>query len=226
LPYAEFSYNNSHQASIKMSPFKALYGRKCQTPLMWSNIGEKTLEGPSFVKEDKEKVALIRKRLLEAQSRQKSYADNRRRELRFEEGDFVYLKVSPMRGVKRFQMKGKLAPRFVGPYPIIGRVGPAAYHLKLPESMSDIHNVFHVSQLRKCLQVPENHIEAETIQIQKDLQYREKPIKILDSVVQKTRNSEVRLCKVQWSREGEEEATWESEDSLRREYPYLFPNPV
>jgi hypothetical protein len=193
---------------------------------MWSNVGEKTLEGPSFVKEDKEKVALIRKRLLEAQSRQKSYADNRRRELRFEEGDFVYLKVSPMRGVKRFQMKGKLAPRFVGPYPIIGRVGPAAYHLKLPESMSDIHNVFHVSQLRKCLQVPENHIEAETIQIQKDLQYREKPIKILDSVVQKTRNSEVRLCKVQWSREGEEEATWESEDSLRREYPYLFPNPV
>ena len=102
-----------------------------------------------------------------------------------------------MRGVKRFQMKGKLAPRFVGPYPVISRVGPAAYRLELPESMSDIHNVFHVSQLRKCLQVPENHIEAETIQIQKDLQYREKPIKILDSAVRKTRNSEVRLCKVQ-----------------------------
>jgi hypothetical protein len=112
---------------------------------------------------------LIRKRLLEAQSRQKSYADNRRRELRFEEGDFVYLKVSPMRGVKRFQMKGKLAPHFVGPYPVISRVGPAAYRLELPESMSDIHNVFHVSQLRKCLKVPENHIEAEAIQIQKDL---------------------------------------------------------
>jgi hypothetical protein len=189
---------------------------------MWSNVGERTLEGPSFVKEVEEKVALIRKRLLQAQSRQKSYADNRRRELRFEEGDFVYLKVSPMRGVKRFQVKGKLAPRFVGPYPIIGRVGPAAYRLKLPESMSDIHNVFHVSQLRKCLQVPENHIKEETIQIQKDLQYREKPVKILDSAFRKTRNSEVRLCKVQWSREGEKEATWESEDSLRREYPYLF----
>jgi hypothetical protein len=92
--------------------------------------------------------------------------------------------------------------------------------------MSDIHNVFHVSQLRKCLQVPESHIEEETIQIQKDLQYREKPIKILDSAVQKTRNSEVKLCKVQWSRECEEEATWESEDSLRREYPYLFSSPV
>jgi hypothetical protein len=193
---------------------------------MWSNVGEKTIEGPAFVKEAEEKVALIHKRILEAQSRQKSYADNRRRELRFEEGDSVHLKVSLMHGVKRFQVKGKLAPRFVGPYPIIGRVGPAAYHLELPESMSDIHNVFHVSQLRKCLQVPENHIEEETIQIQKDLQYQEKPVKILDSAVRKTRNSEVGLCKVQWSREGEEKATWESEDSLRREYPYLFSSPV
>ena len=145
------------------APFEALYGRKCQTPLMWSNVGEKALEGPAFVKEAEEKVALIRRRLLEAQSRQKSYADNRRRELRFVEGDFVYLKVSPMRGVRRFQVKGKLAPRFVGPYPIIGRVGPAAYRLELPESMSDIHNLFHVSQLRKCLQVPESHIEEEAI---------------------------------------------------------------
>jgi hypothetical protein len=137
---------------------------------MWSNVGEKALEGPAFVKEAEEKVALIRRRLLEAQSRQKSYADNRRRELRFEEGDFVYLKVSPMRGVRRFQVKGKLAPCFVGPYPIISRVGPATYHL---ESMSDIHNVFHVSQLCKCLQAPESHLEEETLQIQKDLQYRE-----------------------------------------------------
>jgi hypothetical protein len=183
LPYAEFSYNNSYQASIKMSTFEALYGRKCQTPLMWSNVGENTLEGSAFVMEAEEKVALICKRLLEAQSRQKSYADNRRRELRFKEGDFVYLKVSPMRRVKRFQVKGKLAPRFVGPYPIIGRIGPTPYHLELPESMSDIHNVFHISQLRKCLKMPESHIEEEAIQIQKDLWYREKPVKILDSAV-------------------------------------------
>jgi hypothetical protein len=110
LPYAEFSYNNSYQASIKMSPFEALYGRKCQTPLMWSNIGEKTLEGSAFIKEAEEKVALIRKRLLEAQSQQNSYTDNRRRELSFKEEDFVYLKVSPMQGVNKFQAKGKLAP--------------------------------------------------------------------------------------------------------------------
>lgn len=132
---------------------------------MWSNVGEKTLEGPAFIKEAEEKVDMIRKRLLEAQSRQKSYADNRRRELIFQEGDFVYLKVSPMRGVRRFQAKGKLAPRYVGPYPIIGRVGPAAYRLQLPESMSDIHNVFHVSLLRKCLKVLESHIAEESIQI-------------------------------------------------------------
>jgi hypothetical protein len=112
---------------------------------MWSNIREKTLEGPAFIEEAEEKVALIRKRLLEAQSRQKSYADNRRRELSFEEGDFVYLKVSPMCGVKRFQAKGKLAPRFVGPYPIIDKIWPAAYRLQLQKSMSHIHNVFHVS---------------------------------------------------------------------------------
>jgi hypothetical protein len=101
-----------------------------------------------------------------------------------------------MHRVKRFQVKGKLAPRFIGPYPIIGRIGPATYRLKLPEPMSDIHNVFHVSQLHKCLKMPESHIEEETIQIQKDLQYREKPVKILDSAIRKTRNSGVKLCKV------------------------------
>jgi hypothetical protein len=121
-------------------------------------MGEKTLEGLAFIKEAEEKVALIRKRLLEGQSRQKSYADNRRRELSFKEGDFVYLQVSPMRGVKRFQENGKLAPRFVDPYPINGRIGSAACHLQLLESMSDIHNEFHVSQLRKCFKVPESHI--------------------------------------------------------------------
>jgi hypothetical protein len=121
-----------------------------------------------------------------------------------------------MRGVKRFQVKGKLALRFVAPYPIIDRIGPIAYRLQLPESMSDIHNVFHVSQLHKCLKVPESHLTEKTVQTEKDLQYREKPVKILDSAIRKTRNSKVRLCKVQWRREGEEVATWESEDSLRR----------
>jgi hypothetical protein len=118
LPFAEFSYNNSFQASLRMAPFEALYGRKCRTPLAWSEVGERTLFGPAIIKEAEEKVEKVRENLRIAQSRQKSYADKRRRELTFAVGDRVYLKVSPLRGTKRFLVKGKLAPRYVGPYPI------------------------------------------------------------------------------------------------------------
>ncbi|WVZ91093.1 LOW QUALITY PROTEIN: hypothetical protein U9M48_037307 [Paspalum notatum var. saurae] len=215
LPYAEFSYNNGHLGSLGMAPFEALYGRKCRTPLMWSEARERTLLGPALIKEAEEKVAEIRARLKEAQSCQKSYADNRRRELSFQAGDSVYLKVSPIRGTRRLQVNGKLVPRYIGPYPIVRRVG-------LLESMSDIHDVFHVSQLRKCLRMPEQHIAQETVELQPNLKYQEVPVKILDTVSRKTRNSTVRICRVLWSRHGEEEATWEREDALRKEYPDLF----
>ncbi|WVZ95060.1 LOW QUALITY PROTEIN: hypothetical protein U9M48_040865 [Paspalum notatum var. saurae] len=220
LPYAEFSYNNGRQTSLGMAPFEAQYGRKCRTPLMWSEAGEHTLLGPALIKEAEEKVAESRARLKEAQSRQKSYADNRRREL-----NSVYLKVSPIRGTRRFQVKGKLAPRYIGPYPIVRRVGKVAYKLQLPESMSDIHDVFHVSQLRKCLRMPEQHIAQETVELQLNLKYQEVPVKILDTVGRKTRNFTVQICKVLWSHHGEEEATWEREDALRKEYPDLFKAP-
>ncbi|WVZ94230.1 hypothetical protein U9M48_040146 [Paspalum notatum var. saurae] len=193
LPYAEFSYNNGHQASLGMAAFEALYGRKCRTPLMWSEARERTLLGPAHIKEVEEKVAEIRARLKEAQSRQKSYADNRRRELSFQAVDSVYLKVSPIRGTRRFQIKGKLAPRYIGPYPIVRRVGKVAHKLQLPESVSDIHDVFHVSQLRKCLRMPEQHIVQETVELQPDLKYQEVPVKILDTISRKTRNSIVRI---------------------------------
>ena len=109
MPYAEFSYNNSYQASLGMSPFEALYGRKCRTPLMWSEVGERSLAGPALIKEVEKRVAEIREKLKAAQSRQKSYADRKRREISFNLGDFVYLKVSPIRGTRRFQVHGKLA---------------------------------------------------------------------------------------------------------------------
>ena len=225
LPYAEFSYNNSYQASLGMSPFEALYGRKCRTPLMWSEVGERALVGPALIKEAEEKVAEIREKLKAAQSRQKSYADRKRREVSFNNGDFVYLKVSPIRGTRRFQVQGKLAPRYIGPYRVQKRVGKVAYRIKLPEEMSDIHPVFHVSQLRRCLKEPEaRYVPMEEINLQKDLQYQEVPVKILDTVTKRTRNSEVRICRVQWSRHGEKEATWEREDALKKEYPYLFTN--
>jgi hypothetical protein len=114
LPFAEFSYNNSFQASLKMAPFEALYGRKCRTPLYWSETGESQLFGPEIIKEAERQVQVVRDNLKMAQSRQKSYADTRRRELTFEEGDYVYLKVSPIRGLRRFKVKGKLLPRYIG----------------------------------------------------------------------------------------------------------------
>jgi transposase InsO family protein len=127
LPYAEFSYNDSYQASLKMSPFEALYGRKCRTPLYWDQTGERQLFGPEIIQEAEEQVQQIRENLRTAQSRQKSYADTRRRLLEFKEGDHVYLKVSPLRGMKRFKVKGKLFPRFIGPFGIFRQVGEMAY---------------------------------------------------------------------------------------------------
>jgi hypothetical protein len=166
LPYAEFSYNNSYQASLSMSPFEALYGRKCKTPLMWSEVGERALVGPALIKEAEEKVAEIREKLRAAQSRQKNYADKKRREISFDPGDFVYLKVSPIRGTRRFQVQGKLAPRYIGPYQVLKKVGAVAYRLELPREMADIHPVFHVSQLRRCLRVPEEeYVPVEIIDL-------------------------------------------------------------
>jgi hypothetical protein len=123
LPYAEFSYNNSYQASLKMSPFEALYGKKCRTPLYWDQTGERQFFGPELIQEAGEQVRIIRENLRVAQTRQKSYVDNRRRPLEFEEGDHVYLKVSPLRGMRRFKVKGKLSPRFLDPSEFLGELG-------------------------------------------------------------------------------------------------------
>ena len=154
-------------------------------------------------------MAKIRENLKAAQSRQKSYADTRRRDLNFEEGDYVYLKVSPIRGTRRFQVRGKLAPSYIGPFKILKKVGAVAYRLELPEEMSDIHNIFHVSQLKKCLRVPEEQVPMEVLDLQPDLQYQERPIKILDVATRQTRRTAVRFCRVQWSNHTEAEATWE-----------------
>jgi hypothetical protein len=223
LPYAEFSYNNSYQASLKMSPFEALYGRKCRTPLYWDQTGERQLFGPEIIQEAEEQVQQIRENLSTAQSRQKSYADTRRRLLEFKEGDYVYLKVSPLRGMRRFKVKGKLSPRFIGPFLILKRVGEVAYQLELPDHLADVHDVFHVSQLKKCLRVPEEQLPMEDLNVQEDLTYAEYPIKILDTLTRVTRNKVIKMCKVQWNHHGEDEATWEREEELRIDFPHLFP---
>jgi hypothetical protein len=145
--------------------------------------------------EGRAKLHSCDQKLKAAQSRQKSYADKKRREISFNPGDFAYLKVSPIRGMRRFQVQGKLAPRYIGQYRVLKRVGAVAYRLELQEEMLDIHPVFHVLQLRRCLRVPEEeHVPVETIDLQPDLRYQEVPIKILDSVTRRTRNSEVQIC--------------------------------
>ena len=127
LPLVEFAYNNSYQVSIQMAPYEALYGRPCRSQIFWMEVGESSTTGPDLIRDTTEKVGLIRKHLLIAQSRQKSYADKRRRPLEFEAGDHVFLKVMPKRGVVRFSKQGKLSPRFVGPFEVLERVGAVAY---------------------------------------------------------------------------------------------------
>jgi hypothetical protein len=152
-----------------MSPFEALYGRKCGTPLYWDQTRERQFFGLELIQVVEEQVRIIRENLRLAQTRQKTFADNRRRPLEFEEGDHVYLKVSPLRGMTRFKVKGKLSPRFIGPFRIFRRVGEMAYQLELPDHLSDVHDVFHVSQLKKCLRVPEEQLTMEDLSVQGDL---------------------------------------------------------
>jgi hypothetical protein len=224
LPYAEFSYNNSYQASIKMVPYEALYGRQCQTPLFWSQTRESQVFRPEVLKDAEKQVQMVHESLTVAQSQQKSYADKRRRDLSFEVGDFVYLKVSPMRGTRRFKVKEKLAPRYVGPFKIVDHRGEVAYQLELPPQLSDVHVVFHVSQLKKCLRVPEEQLRMEELDLGGDLTYSERPVKILDMAERVTRNKVIKMFKVQWSHHTEDEATWEHEEGIRADYPELFPH--
>jgi hypothetical protein len=222
LPYAEFSYNNSYQAGLKMSPFQLHYGRSCRTPLQWDQPGEKQVLGPDILLEAEANIKMVWENLRIVQSMQQSYADTRRRELSFEVGDFVYLKVSSIRGVRRFGVKGKLAPRYVGPYQILARRGEVAYQLSLPEGLSAVHDVFHVSQLKKCLRVPEEQLTVKGLEVQEDLTYVEKPVQILEVADRVTRRKTIRMCKVKWDHHSEEEATWEREDDLMAKYPELF----
>jgi hypothetical protein len=180
LPWAEFSYNNSYQESLKMAPFEVLYGRRCRTPLNWIELGEKVVFGPDLVKEAKATVRRIQDNLKAAKSRQETYANKRHRPLEFEVGNHVYLRVSPMKGMKRFGVKGKLAPHYIGPFPILEKCGVVAYKLDLPPSLTGVHDIFHVSQLKKCLKAPMDVVLPKVTSLEADLSYAEHPIKILD----------------------------------------------
>ena len=159
LCLVEFAYNNSYHASIGMAPYEALYGRPCRSPSYWDDIGDRSREVPIVLQHYTQQVQKIRERLKAAQDRQKSYADKRRRELSFDVGDMVFVRVSPTKSVFRFGKKGKLSPRYVGPFEIVARIGEVAYRVELPPQYAHIHNVFHVSMLRKYIPDPSHIIQ-------------------------------------------------------------------
>jgi hypothetical protein len=176
-----------------MSPFEALYGRPCRTPLSWSESGKRVIFGPDIMIEEEEKVKQIQANILAAQSRQKSYTDKRCSPLEFEVGDHIYLRVSLMKGVHHFGIKGKLDPRYIGLYPILDKYGPTSYQVELPAKLSGIHNVFHVSQLKRYIKPPTDVVIEDTIPLELDLTYKAYPIKVLDQQDRVTRNKTTRI---------------------------------
>jgi hypothetical protein len=219
LPWANFSYNSRYQESLKMAPFEILYGQQCHALLNWIEPGEKVIFGPDIVEEAETIVCHVQENLKATKSRQETYVNIRHQPLAFEVGDHVYLRISPMKGVKRFGVKGKLAPRYIRPFRIIEMYGTVAYKLDLSPSLAGVHDIFHMSQLNKCFKAPVDIVLPEVTSLKADLSYLEHPIKILDQKDRVTRRKTIKFFKIQWINHSEEEATWESEDFLRSHHP-------
>ncbi|GKA46213.1 putative reverse transcriptase domain-containing protein [Tanacetum coccineum] len=194
LPLAEFSYNNSYHASIKAAPYEALYGRKCRSPVCW------------------------------AEDRQKSYADLKRKLIEFEVGDRVMLKVSPWKGIVRFGKRGKLNPRYVGPFKVLVKVGKVTYRLELPQELSRVHHTFHVSNLKKCYADEPLVMPLEGIHIDDKLWFVEEPVEIMEREIKRLKRSRIPLVKDRWNSRRGLEFTWECEDLFKQKYPQLFTN--
>ncbi|GJU16646.1 putative reverse transcriptase domain-containing protein [Tanacetum coccineum] len=218
----EFSYNNSYHASIKAAPFAALYGRKCRSPVCWTEVGEAQILGPELIQETTEKIIQIKQRMQAARDRQKSYADLKHKPMEFQVGDKVMLKVSPWKGVVRFGKRGKLNPRYVGPFKVLEKVGEVAYKLELPEELSRVHNTFHVSNLKKCHADEPLAVPLDGLHLDDKLHFVEEPLEIVGREVKRLKRSRIPLVKVRWNSKRGPEFTWEREDQFKKKYPHLF----
>ncbi|GJT54462.1 putative reverse transcriptase domain-containing protein [Tanacetum coccineum] len=209
-------------ASIKAAPFEALYGRKCRSPVCWTEVGEAQILGPELIQETTEKIIQIKQRMQAARDRQKSYADLKRKPMEFQVGDKVMLKVSPWKGVVRFGKRGKLNPRYVGPFKVLEKVGEVAYKLELPEELSRVHNTFHVSNLKKCHADEPLAVPLDGLHLDDKLHFVEEPLEIVGREVKRLKRSRIPLVKVRWNSKRGPEFTWEREDQFKKKYPHLF----
>ncbi|GJT92542.1 putative reverse transcriptase domain-containing protein [Tanacetum coccineum] len=224
LPLAEFSYNNSYHASIKATPYEALYGQKCRSLVCWAEVGEAQLTGPELIQETTKKIILIKQRIQAAQDRQKSYANRKRKPMEYKAGGRVMLKVSPWKRVVRFDKRGKLNPRYVRPFKVLAKVGKVAYRLELPQELSRVHHTFHVSNLKKCYADEPLVMPLEGIHVDDKLQFVEEPVEIMEREIKQLKRSRIPLVKVRWNSRRGPEFTWEREDSFKQKYPQLFTN--
>ncbi|MCI17945.1 hypothetical protein A2U01_0039096, partial [Trifolium medium] len=199
-----------------MAPYESLYGRKCRTLLCWTEVGDRGILGSDMIQKTTLKIKKIQEKLKTAQSQQKSYADRKRRDLEFKEGDQVFLKVTPVLNLRGVFKTKKLCPRYIGPFQVIERIGEVAYRLALPPEMSGMHDVFHVSQLRKFVLDSSVTVDLETIELEPNMTFQPQPVRIVDRDVRKLRNRTIPVVRVIWEGSHDGEATWELESEMLR----------
>ncbi|GJX56314.1 putative reverse transcriptase domain-containing protein [Tanacetum coccineum] len=226
LPLVEFSYNNSYHTSIKATPFEALYGHKCRSPVCWAEVGDAQLTSPNIIHETTEKIIQIKKHIQAACDRQKSYIDRRRKPLEFQVGDKVILKVSPWKGVIHFGKRGKLNPRYIGPFKVLDKVGTVSYRLKLPDQLSRVHITFYISNLKKCFSDEPLAILLDEIQIDDKLHFIKELAEIMDHEVKSLKQSHIPIVNARWNSRRGSEFTWVREDQIQKKYTHLFANPA